>query len=284
MNGNQPTALITGTSSGFGLLAAVELARRGYRVAATMRDVSRNNLLLEAAAQAGAIENIHCLQVDVTDASSIQLAVQTVWQTYGRLDVLVNNAGYALGGFTEEIAMEAWRQQLETNVFGTIAVTKAALPLMREAGRGTIINISSVSGRFALPAFAPYATSKFAIEGFSEALRLEMRPFGVRVVLVEPGPYRTDIWAKGFAGFAAKENSPYKAELEAILRYARRTAEASPDPVEVAQLIARIAEHPQPKLRYPIGRQAALMLWLKERLPWRWVEAILLRELKRQQR
>ncbi|MCD1261508.1 SDR family oxidoreductase [Paenibacillus athensensis] len=284
MKENQPVALITGTSSGFGLLTAVELARHGYRVAATMRDLSRSTALLDAAQQAGVAENIHGVQLDVTDASSIQKAVQAVWETYGRIDVLVNNAGYALGGFTEEIDMDAWRQQLETNVFGTIAVTKAALPLMRAAGRGLVINISSVSGRFALPAFAPYATSKFAIEGFSEALRLEMRPFGVNVVLVEPGPYRTDIWEKGFAGFASRSDSPYKSRLEAILRYARRTAEASSDPAEVARLIARIAGHPRPKLRYPVGRKAALMLWLKERLPWRWIEAMLLRELKRQQR
>lgn len=204
-HGHDPIALITGTSSGFGLLTALTLARRGYKVIATMRDLNRKDELVEQAEQAGVLERIHLMTLDVTDESSVASAIHAVTELFGRIDVLVNNAGFAVGGYVEEVSMEAWRRQMETNFFGLIAVTKGVLPIMRMQRAGLIINVSSVSGLTGFPGYAPYAASKFAVEGFSESLRQEMLSFGVRVVLVEPGSFRTPIWGKVLpASIAAK--------------------------------------------------------------------------------
>lgn len=275
-----PVALITGTSSGFGLLTALTLACRGYRVIATMRDLERKNELVQQAEQAGILERLHLLALDVTDEASVASAVHTVTQHYGRVDVLVNNAGFAVGGFVEEVGMEAWRQQMETNFFGLIAVTKAVLPIMRVQRSGLIINVSSVSGLTGFPGYAPYASSKFAVEGFSESLRQEMLSYGVRVVLVEPGSFRTPIWGKGIAGIHSPEGSPYRARLEEVLRYSRRSAETAPDPQEVADLIARITAKRAPKLRYPVGRGSRVLMIGKALLPWKVLEGIISRSLR----
>lgn len=201
-------ALITGTSSGFGLLTALKLAGQGFKVVATMRDLSRKGELEQQAEQAGLLKQLHFMTMDVTDSDSIQATISSVHETFGRIDVLVNNAGFAIGGFIEEISMEEWRQQMETNFFGLVAVTKAVLPVMREQKSGTIINVGSISGLSGFPGYAPYAASKFAVEGFSESLRHEMFPYGIRVVLIEPGSFRTPIWGKGMAQIRQVEDSP----------------------------------------------------------------------------
>lgn len=278
--GHDPVALITGTSSGFGLLTALTLARRGYRVIATMRDLERKNELVQQAEQAGIRERLHLLALDVTDEASVASAVRAVTRHYGRVDVLVNNAGFAVGGFVEEVDMEAWRRQMETNFFGLIAVTKAVLPVMRTQRSGLIINVSSVSGLTGFPGYAPYAASKFAVEGFSESLRQEMLSYGVRVVLVEPGSFRTPIWGKGIAGIHSPEGSPYRARLEEVLRYSRRSAETAPDPQEVADLIARITTKRAPKLRYPVGRGSRVLMIGKALLPWKVLEGMISRSLR----
>jgi NAD(P)-dependent dehydrogenase (short-subunit alcohol dehydrogenase family) len=275
-------ALITGTSSGFGLLTAITLAQQGYFVAASMRDLAKRERLLKEAEQAGVLEQIQCLQLDVTDSAGISRVVSSILQQFGKIDVLVNNAGFAVGGYTEEVSMEDWRKQMETNFFAVVALSKAVMPSMREQGRGTIINISSVSGRIGFPGYAAYAASKFAVEGFSEALRLELLPFGVRVVLVEPGAYSTDIWDKGFKSISSPADSPYRSGLEAILNYSRKAAKNAPHPQEVANLIAQIPELSQPRLRYPIGQGSVLLLISKALLPWRRFEKIITRLLKRQ--
>lgn len=275
-----PTALITGTSSGFGLLTAITLARRGYKVIATMRDLSRKGELVRQAEQAGVLERIHLMTLDVTEESSVNSAVRTVIDLFGRVDVLVNNAGFAVGGFVEEVSMEEWRRQMETNFFGLIAVTKAVLPLMRAQREGLIINVSSVSGLTGFPGYAPYAASKFAVEGFSESLRQEMRSFGIRVVLVEPGSFRTPIWEKGIAGIHSSEGSPYQTRLDEVLRYSRRSAETAPDPREVAELIGRITAKRAPKLRYPVGKGSRLLTLGKILLPWKLLESIVAGSLR----
>ncbi|UQZ37667.1 short-chain dehydrogenase [Paenibacillus sp. PK3_47] len=274
------TALVTGTSSGFGLLTAVTLAGKGYQVIATMRDLSRKNELLSQAEQAGVHKQIHLMTMDVTDSVSVQSAVASITEAYGRIDVLVNNAGFAVGGFIEEVSMEEWRRQMETNFFGLVAVTKAVLPVMREQREGLIINVSSVSGLSGFPGYGPYAASKWAVEGFSESLRQEMSPFGVRVVLVEPGSFRTPIWEKGIGGIQVNEASPYKEKLEEVLRYSRRTAETAPDPRQVADLIGRITAISAPKLRYPVGKGSRMLMIGKALLPWKMLERIIARGLK----
>ncbi|GLI09549.1 short-chain dehydrogenase/reductase [Paenibacillus tyrfis] len=281
MDNAQPVALVTGASSGFGLLTAVALARAGYRTVATMRNPDKCEALQEHAERSGVQELIDIMPLDVTDHEAIGQTVGSIVKTYGRIDVLVNNAGFAVGGYVEEVPVEQWRQQLETNVFGVIAATKAVLPHMRERRSGYIVNVSSVSGRSGFPGYAPYSTSKFAVEGFSESLRLEMKPFGVHVVLIEPGAYKTDIWQKGFASMCTSEASPYRHLLEKVLRYSKQAAATAPDAAEVADTIVRVVRSKHPKLRYPLGRGAKLSLGSKVLLPWRWYESIVLRLLKK---
>ncbi|MEW9701377.1 SDR family oxidoreductase [Paenibacillus sp. SI8] len=280
MNDGQSVAMVTGASSGFGLLTSIALAKKGYRVIATMRDTGKSGRLLELAEEAGVRSAIDVVQVDVTLHETVEAAISYTIDRYGRIDVLINNAGFATGGYVEDVSMEAWRAQLETNVFGVISATKAVLPHMRRQGSGCIVNVSSVSGLSAYPGYAPYSTSKFAVEGFSESLRLEMKPYGVRVVLVEPGAYRTEIWRKGFDAIHTSDASPYGNTFNKILRYSKQAASSAPDPQEVADKIARIVVTASPKLRYPLGRGVRLGVWGRSALPWTWYEAILLRLLR----
>ncbi len=277
---DQRIALITGSSSGFGMLIALVLARQGWQVIATMRDLSRRQELEDQAVQEGLQKQIQYVQLDVNGEATIAPAITAVLQQYGRLDVLINNAGYAVGGFVEHVPMSAWRSQLETNVFGVIAVTRAVLPIMRRQRSGLIINMSSISGIAAFPGYAPYATSKFAIEGFSESLRQEMARFGVRVVLVEPGAYRTAIWNKGLASIHTAEDSPYTDHLEAVLKYSRQSAVHAPDPQQVAQLIGRLVNKRRPRLRYAVGRGTGVLVIARRLLPWSWLEHIIDRTLR----
>jgi len=275
----RPVALVTGSSSGFGLLSCIELAKEGYDVIATMRDTGKQGELQAAAAQAGVSPHVRCVAMDVTDFAQVEAAIRDARSQYGGIDVLVNNAGFAVGGFVEDIPLADWQRQMDTNFFGVVAVTKAVLPFMRERGSGTIINIGSVSGKIGFPGYGPYAASKFAVAGFSEALRLEMLPFGVRVVLIEPGSYKTPIWQKGFASIMTKPDSPYAAQMEAVLRYSRRSAETAPDPIEVARAVVKAAKKRRPKLRYTMGQGAHLAAFSKTVLPWKWFEGIIRRSL-----
>lgn len=275
-----PVALITGASSGFGLLTAIALAKQGYQVAATMRDPGKAGELLDLAQKEQVADAVMPIRLDVTNSESIHQAVEEVMARFGQIDLLVNNAGFAVGGYIEELSLEDWRQQMETNFFGVVAMTKSVLPQMRERRSGCIINVGSVSGRVGFPGYGPYAASKFAVEGYSESLRHEMSPYGVRVVLVEPGAFRTKIWHKGLARIVSHENSPYRERLEAVLRYSRLAGQKAPDPRQVADLIARIAVKRSPRLRYPVGQGARAMLWGKERMPWKWLEWIVARVLK----
>ncbi|ASA20822.1 SDR family oxidoreductase [Paenibacillus donghaensis] len=272
-------ALITGASSGFGLLSALKLAGQGFVVIATMRDLNSRGELQRQAEEAGVLQRLHFVTLDVTSETSIAAAVQKVSGSFGRIDLLVNNAGLAVGGFVEEVPMERWRMQLETNFFGLVTVTRAVLPLMRKQGSGMIINVGSISGLAGFPGYAPYAASKFAVEGFSESLRHEMLPFGIKVVLIEPGSFRTPIWGKGIADMAQQPDSPYTAKLAAVLRYSQSAAETAPDPQQVADLIGRISRMKAPRLRYPIGRGTRLLILGKTLLPWKWLERIIARVL-----
>jgi NAD(P)-dependent dehydrogenase (short-subunit alcohol dehydrogenase family) len=270
-----PVAFVTGASSGFGLLTSVALAGEGYRVLASMRDLDNRERLESAAKKAGVTDRIEIVQLDVTDFSAAETVIQDVIDRYGRIDLLVNNAGYAAGGFTEELAIEEWQRQFETNFFGLVAVTKAVLPVMRELRNGKIVNISSISGRIGFPSMGPYVASKFAVEGFSESLRLEMLPYGVHVVLIEPGSYKTDIWSKGLGAATINPNSPYVIEMKAILKYVNQVADTAPAPDEVIQQIVQVAKSPYPKLRYPVGKGVKLGMVLKNVLPWKWWERMM---------
>jgi len=276
-SGGRPVALVTGASGGFGFYTSLALARAGYLVIATMRDLQKRDRFLQEAHLSGAGSNVLCMRLDVTDRKTVASTVQEVVGRYGRIDVLVNNAGYAAGGFAEEVRLEDWVRQMETNLFGVIAVTQAVLPVMRQLRRGKIINVSSVSGLAAFPGYGPYAASKFALEGFTEALRLELLPFGIYAVLIQPGAYRTGIWQKGFESLRVHDDSPYRDMMETMLHISRQTAETARDPREVADLIVKVARKSKPRLRYPIGRGARLIRLGKTFMPWTWYEWLIMR-------
>ncbi|MBB6176762.1 NAD(P)-dependent dehydrogenase (short-subunit alcohol dehydrogenase family) [Anoxybacillus tengchongensis] len=272
-------ALVTGASSGFGLLVSIALAREGYRVIASMRNIENKEMLEAAAHKAGVWDQIEVAPLDVTDFAAAESVVSDVINRYGRIDVLVNNAGFAVGGFVEELALEEWERQFATNVFGLVAVTKAVLPVMRAQHSGKIINISSISGQIGFPSLGPYVASKFAVEGFSESLRLEMLPHGVYVVLIEPGSYKTNIWSKGLQqGGSVRSDSPYAKEMKTILQHVNRIAKTAPPPDEVIDQIVKVVQSPTPRLRYPVGRGVKWMLRLKNWLPWKWWERLFIKQ------
>jgi NAD(P)-dependent dehydrogenase (short-subunit alcohol dehydrogenase family) len=278
---NNKTAIVTGTSSGFGLSTSVELARKGFTVIAAMRDCRKSDSLLQEARKHGVESSILVFELDVTDEKSIMAFQTRVLKEFKVIDVLINNAGYAGAGFVEEISMDEYRRQFETNVFGVMAVTKAFLPVMRKQKQGCIINVSSISGKVAFPGMSPYIASKHAIEGWSESLRLEMQPFGVKVVLIEPGSYKTNIWSSGkqVAVKSLASDSPYQEYMQGIERYIENGENSFGDPLDVAKKIAQVAATDTPDFRYPIGRGVKATILVKNFLPWRLWEKIIISKL-----
>ncbi len=273
-------ALITGSSSGFGLLTSIELAKAGFRVVATMRDLGRREGLDRAAAGAGVAAQLDIRALDVTNFNALPALVDAVVRDHGRLDVLVNNAGFAVAGFAEDIKLEELRYQFETNFFGAVAMTKAALPAMRRQRSGHIIMLSSIGGLQGAVTISSYSASKHALEGWSESLRLEINSLGIKVALVEPGSFQTDIWTRGavMGANATQKTSP---NFQRSLRM-RDRVQALPkrDPIAVARVIVSIAQDPNPKLRYLVGRDAKMQLALKRILPWKWYEKVIANYLK----
>lgn len=273
------TAIVTGCSSGFGELIAIELAKTGYNVIATMRNLKKQDTLLKLAAAESVTDKITVFPLDVTQQQSIE-ELKIFVESLVSVDLLVNNAGYAQGGFCEELSVEEYRNQFETNFFGVIAVTQAILPFMRKQRSGKIINMSSISGRFGFPGLSAYVASKHALEGYSESLRLELKPFGVEVVLIEPGSYRTNIW-KSIENVSMPNESPYELLKDSIMKNLTAGQDSYGDPLDVARLAAMIASNEsQPNLRYPIGKGVRTMIQLKNYLPWKTIERIVLKKLK----
>ncbi|MDP7989183.1 oxidoreductase [Bacillus sp. MHSD_36] len=279
---NKKVAIITGASSGFGLLTTLELAKKDYFVIATMRNLEKQVNLLSQATQLNLLQNITVQQLDVTDENSIhnfQLYIKEI----NRVDLLINNAGYANGGFVEEISVEEYRKQFETNLFGAISITQLVLPYMREQKSGKIINISSISGQVGFPGLSPYVSSKYALEGWSESLRLEVKPFGIEVSLVEAGSYNTNIWEVGkeLAENQFDTTSPYKEYMDKIQKYMNSGSDTFGNPIDVAKKIVKIAEAKHTTLRYPIGKGVRFMILMKKFLPWKLWEYIILQTFKK---
>lgn len=273
-------AIVTGASSGFGLLTSVELARAGFRVVASMRDLARREKLAQSATAAGIAEKINVRQLDVTKFDTIASFVDSIIRDYGRIDVLVNNAGFAVAGFAEDIKLEELRLQFDTNFFGAVAMTKAVLPIMRQQRSGHIIQISSISGLQGAVTVSSYSASKHALEGWSESLRLELNPLGIKVVLIEPGAFATDIWTRG-ARMGEQATKPSSPNFQRSLKM-RSTIEKIPkaDPIAVARMIVKVAQDPNPKLRYLAGRDAKIQLAMKRLLPWKTWEKMIANFLK----
>jgi NAD(P)-dependent dehydrogenase (short-subunit alcohol dehydrogenase family) len=263
------TALITGASSGFGLLTSVTLARRGWRVLATMRDLSRRSLLENAARAAGVTDLIEIHALDVTQADQISAIADLIEKRQAPLDALVNNAGFAVPGFAEDVTDAELREQFDTNFFGAVAMTRAVLPQMRRQGFGHIVMVTSISGRSGFPGVGSYAASKFALEGWTETLRLELKALGIQVVLVEPGSFETDIWTRNakITALMKDPNAPNAARVGRWREQLERNNKKA-DPQIVGDRIAAILEDPKPKLRYVIGNDAKMALLLRAVLPW----------------
>ena len=268
---NGKVAVVTGSSSGIGLITTVELAVRGNRVVASMRDLGRSSRLENAAQKAGVRDRLDLRRIDITETDSLPDAVNAIARDHGRIDVLVNNAGFSSGGFAEDVSLAELRHQMETNFFSNVAMTKAVLPIMRKQRSGHIIQIASIAGRMAAPLVSSYSASKFALEGWSEALRIEVHSLGIRVVLVEPGDYDTDIWERNcvIAKQALADSSPNKERAQRFVEYVKSRASKRGNPREVAQLIVRIAADSNPKLRYLIGPDVKTQLMFRALLPWR---------------
>ncbi|MCU7726443.1 SDR family oxidoreductase [Actinoplanes sp. KI2] len=240
------TWFITGTSRGFGREWAEAALERGDRVAATARDVSS---LDDLAARHG--DNVLPIALDVTDRPAVLSALARAYERFGRLDVVVNNAGYGQFGMIEEISEEEARAQFETNVFGALWVTQGALPYLRDSGGGNIIQVSSIGGVSAFPNIGIYNGSKWALEGISQALAQEVALFGIKVTLVEPGAYSTD-WGGSSARHATA--SPAYEKVREVAAEGRRRRVASPgDPVATRSAILKIVDAENPPLRVFFG-------------------------------
>ena len=272
------TLLITGASTGIGRACALHFDRKGYRVFAGVRKQADAESLKKEAS-----DRLTPLMIDVTDYESVARAAEFVGVAVGEsgLDGLVNNAGIAVSGPLEFLPLQRFEEQVKVNVFGTLAVTQAFLPLLRKA-KGRIVNISSESGRFALPLMAPYAASKHAVEAMSDSLRVELLPSGIKLVLIEPGSIKTSIWEKtDEASRKLRDEIPgsgreiYKKELEMLVK-AADTARKNAIPVErVVKVVDRALSASWPRLRYTVGLEAILLVYFLRFLPRRLVDRVL---------
>ncbi|MBI5743671.1 MAG: SDR family NAD(P)-dependent oxidoreductase [Elusimicrobia bacterium] len=255
------TVLITGASAGIGYSAAELLLARGYKVYAGARRVERMAPLAALGARTFAL--------DVTDEASVKAAVELVLRDAGRLDALVNNAGYGAHGTAEEVPLAEARRQFDVNLFGPARLTQLLLPHMRAAGGGTIINISSIAGKLGMPTGGWYHASKHALEAWSDALRLETAQFGIRVVLVEPGPIKTEWDDTALVNLRKYSGSgPYAPMVGRIIEKFRAGYRGgAPGPQAVAQVILKALEARSPAARYAVPFKAAAMLLVKRLTP-----------------
>lgn len=268
-----PIALISGCSSGMGRATANLLAEKGWWVFATARRLESISDL--------ASDQVTTLRLDVTDEASMVAAVDQVLEKAGRIDALINNAGYGQAGPLEEATADEIRCQFETCVFGPLRLAQLVLPAMRAQGGGRIVNISTVGGRVAIPFIGVYNGSKFALEAISDALRMETRPFGVNVIVIEPGGVRTNFntTATRLAQrFATDNKSPYHRYFEPFNRFIAQSTKNSAPPERVAQVIHRALTTRRPRARYPATPDARIMLAILPRLSdrmkdavWRWI-------------
>ena len=276
--------LITGCSSGFGLLAAARLAAEGHRVHATVRDLKKRDPLDVEVRRRGAGKNFFVHPMDVTDPVAVKRTVAEVVSRDGVIDVLVNNAGFGMGGFFEDLSDEDWRKQYDTNFFGVLNVIREVLPVMRPRRSGRIINISSVAAFSGSPSLGAYASSKWALEGFSECLYMELKPFNIDVILIEPGSYRTKIFTENarYARNFHDEKSPYFAVSQRVKEFVdKHVRQSRRDPEEVARVIAHAATAARPRFRNIIGIPSKLRCWIVRHVPFEFYAGIITRVLFR---
>jgi NAD(P)-dependent dehydrogenase (short-subunit alcohol dehydrogenase family) len=261
-NQRQLVAIVTGSSGGIGLATSLALARKGYLTYATMRNLAKRDSIQSVADKQHL--PIRVVQLDVTDENSIKKAIQSILSEAGRIDLLVNNAGYALTGAFEDIGIDEIEAQYETNVFGVIRVTQAVLPIMRKQGSGRIINISSGAGRIGYPGGSAYVSSKFALEGLSESMAYEIEQFGIKTVLVEPGFVRTNFGENiVIARKTQNTNSPYSQMMQMMSSIRDKMLKNASDADLVAEVVVEAATAQEPNLRYLAGKDVQQMVAAK---------------------
>ena len=267
--GKGRTWFITGASSGFGRMLAEEVLKGGGKVIATARNLDRVTDL-----EAKYPRTAKALALDVTDAGQVDSAVTQAFAQFGQVDVLVNNAGYGVAGAIEEVSEAEFMPMFETNVFGLLQMTRAFLPHLRKQRSGHILNLSSIGGVVAGPGIGFYNATKFAVEGISEALAAEVAPLGIRVTIIEPGPFRTDFL--GRSGVVAKTRlADYDSTAGSMRKYfAENDGKQKGDPLRAVQAMMQVVESPNPPLRLLLGASAAQRLrakldnWEKEIAAW----------------
>ena len=257
----QKVALVTGSSSGIGLETALALAKDGYHTFASMRDTSKAGELENAAKK----ENlpIEVIELDVNKEESIVSAVKKVMDSAGRLDVLVNNAGYGQFGCTEDVSVDDFRKQFETNFFSIVRIIQEVAPIMRNQNSGNIINISSVAGRMGLPGSPAYISSKFALEGLGECLRYELGQFGIKTTLIEPGVIKTNFF-ESMKIPDSKTDPKYKELTDHILAGLKMMVQMGTAPSQVAEVIIKAIHDDEMLPRYVVGTDATMFMEAKK--------------------
>ena len=254
MQGGKNVALVTGSSSGIGFETALLLARNGFHTYASMRNLEKSKGITQITSKEKL--PLQVVQLDVNDDASVKEAVDKIESEQGRINVLVNNAGYVLLGPAEQLSIKEFKEQFETNLFGVIRVMQVVLPTMRRQREGTIVNISSSAGRIGLPLNSAYVSSKFALEGLTESISYELEQFGIRVVLIEPGFIRTNlINSSNSEKRALDPSSPYFSLMQKVENHFKSRMEnvSSSTPEEVAQVILQAITSKNPQLRYIVG-------------------------------
>jgi len=258
-------ALITGCSSGIGYETALMLGRNGFRTFATMRNTKKSDSLQEIITKEGLDVSIQ--QLDVNDNASIENTINNIKNEANRIDVLINNAGFGLVGFFEDLTLDEIRDQFETNFFGVLNITKKIIPIMRLQKSGTIINISSGAGQVGFPGISAYVSTKFAIEGFSESLMYELLPYGIKVVIIEPGVIKTNFFRNcKVSEHSVKKNSTYSPSLDKFQKNIEIMQEHATSPTDVAKVIIQVLGNSEPKQRYIVGNDVAMILEAKKNL------------------
>ncbi len=254
----EKVAIVTGTSSGIGFEAALALAREEYYTYATMRDTTKSDKIKEL----GKKENlkIDILELDVDDENSVKTAIKKILDEKERIDILVNNAGWGLWGCVEDVTVDEFKAQFDTNFFSIIKLIQEVGPTMRKQGSGKIINVSSVAGRIGFPASPAYISSKFALEGLSESLRLEMSPFGVDVIIIEPGVIKTNFLNPVRLSKNSETDTAYSDITNKVVSGVKMMAEMGTHPKEVADTIVKAVKDEKPIPRYIVGNDASMFL------------------------
>lgn len=261
------TVLITGASTGIGRATALYFQQQGWNVVATMRTPAKET-------QLATLPNITLLPLDVTQPESIKSALAAAFAKFGKLDAVVNNAGYALSGVFEAYTPEQIRRQFETNLFGLMEVCRQTLPYFRKQRAGTLVNVASMGGRLTVPLYSSYHSTKWAVEGFSESLHYELLPLGIRVKIIEPGAIKTDFYERS-ADVAKVDGLPDYQETVAIATANMNAAgDKGERPEVVAKAIFQAASDTSNRLRYTVGGDAKMLLLLRRLLPETWFYGI----------